>query len=732
VKNYISTIIITFILLGSGADSFAKKGLIDSLFNTLILKMADYNYEKMAYMDAIKKYEKTVKKGLANQDTYRKLAIAYFKTGQTTQAESNFRKVVSYGSYDAEDAYLLAQSLRYNKKYKESDTWIEKFAKKAPEDTRGKLQAGSFDKVQQMKAFPKYEVKEVEFNSSLSEFGPARNGDKLYFASERRVDEIINYEYAWKEAPYHDLYQVDMSGNVSRPSMLEGKVNSKFHDGPACFSADGKEIYFTRNNTLFRIISKKGEDKTNHLRIYRATINNNIVSTPEELPFNSADYSCGHPSLSSDGQTLYFASDMPGGFGGSDLYMITKNDTGWNEPVNLGGDINTEGNEMFPFIDENGTLYFTSNGHWNMGGLDLFKADKKGNGYTVKNMGYPLNSSSDDFSISVNPDGKTGYFASNREGGTGDDDLYTFKMINTEIIVQGKVLDIDSKERLSKAEVVAKNEKANVSEDEIDYKVKIKPDQPLKLTADLTEYLPFSTELDISEMNKEGEVITYDILMKKEDVWGIYGKVYYKHNNERIPEVKITITDIGVQKVEEYLTDDQGEFRIKLEKEKDYEILFAKKGIFAKRAEYSTKGRQPGWVNADEFVSLAFEKVEVNKTIEIPNIYYDLGKWNIRDDAAVELDKVVEFLTDNGDIKIELGSHTDARGSNKSNQWLSQKRAESAVSYIVKNGIDKGRITAKGYGESKLKNRCKDGVKCSETEHQENRRTEIRVTGIED
>lgn len=693
--------------------------------------MADYNYDKMAYMDAIQKYEKIVKKGVANQKTYRKLGVAYFKTRQSVKAEDCFKKVVSYRSYEASDAYLLAQILRYNKKYKESDTWINRFAQKAPNDTRGKRQADAYDKVQQMTAYPKYSVNEVDFNSSLSEFGPARNGDKLYFASERRVDEIINYEYAWKDAPYHDIFEVDMSGNVSRPTMLEGKVNSKFHDGPACFSADGEEIYFTRNNTLFRIISKKGEDRTNNFKIYRATINNNTVSAPEEVSFNSADYSCGHPSLTNDGKILYFTSDMPGGYGGSDIYMVTKNDTGWTTPVNLGKDINTEGNEMFPFIHESGTLFFTSNGHWNMGGLDIFKAEKEGENYIVENMGYPLNSSNDDFSIYVNTDGKTGYFASNREGGTGDDDLYIFEKLNIEIIVQGIVFDIDSKERLLNAEVFAKSKKANVDEREIDYKIKVKPDQSLDIKANLNEYLPFAENIDLTKMKRIGDIITYDIFMKKEPVWGIYGKVYYKDNNERIPGVKITITEVESQKVEGYITDEKGEFRINLEKESDYELFFAKKGIFAKRAEYSTRNREPGWVNADEFVNLAFEKVEVNKTIEIPNIYYDLGKWDIRDDAAVELDKVVQFLTDNGDINIELGSHTDARGSNKSNQWLSQKRAESAVNYIVKNGIDKGRIVAKGYGESKIKNRCKDGIRCSEAAHQENRRTEIRVTGIE-
>lgn len=694
--------------------------------------MADYNYDKMAYMDAIKKYERTVKKGLGNLETYRKLGIAYFKTRQTEQAENYFRKVVTSGSYEANDAYLLAQVLRYNEKYKESDIWINRFAQKDPADSRGKRQAGAFEKVKSLKAMPRFKVEEVKFNSSLSDFGPAKYGDKLFFASERRVDEIINYEYAWKDAPYHDLYQVDLSGKVTRPSMLEGKVNSKFHDGPGCFSADGKEIYFTRNNTLLRIISKKGEDRTNHLKIYRATINNGVVSDPEELSFNSNNYSCGHPSLSKDGQTLYFASDMPGGVGGSDIYMTTKTDTGWTTPVNLGKDINTEGNELFPFIHESGTLYFTSNGHWNMGGLDIFKAVKNGDKYIVENMGYPMNSSSDDFSITVDADGKTGYFASNRKGGTGDDDIYAFKALNVDVIVQGKVLDIDSKNRLSNAEVLAKGEKVNVTEAEIDYMVKIKPNQKLNLDASLDEYLPFTKEIDISNMEKNGHVITYDILLKKEDFWGIFGKIYYKHNSERIPNVKITITDIESQNAEEFLTDQQGEFRIKLDKEKDYNILFAKKGIFAKRAQYSTKGREPGWVNADEFVNLAFEKVEVNQTIEIPNIYYDLGKWNIRDDAAVELGKVVQFLKDNGDINIELGSHTDARGSKKSNQWLSQKRAESAVKYIVNQGINKSRITAKGYGESKIKNRCIDGVKCSEKEHQENRRTEIRVTGIED
>ena len=731
-KKFISILFISFTILGFNSKSFGG-GKLDSLINVFNLKRANKAYENMAYVKAIDIYTQLIKKEFTNSDVYRNTASSYYKIGQTEKAEEYYRILLNSMEYDANDVYNYAQTLKYNGNYLESDRWMNKYAGLNSKDSRVARQSQSYDKISDIKAVYKYDIEVLDINTKYADFGPALHDNKLYFASERREDAVVNYEYAWKEAPYLDIYEVNLDGIVTSPKFLKGKVNSKYHDGPVCFSKDGREMFFTRNNSYLRFISKKGENNVNNLKIFYAQYLNGELTTPVELSFNSENYSCGHPSLSIDGSILYFTSDKPGGYGGSDIYLSKRTGSDWSEPENLGSEINTEGDEMFPFIHDSGTLFFASNGHLGLGGLDMFKVEK--DNYKVENIGYPINSKYDDFAFIIDKEQKEGYFSSNREGGKGDDDIYKFYALEISLNLQGKVFDNETNKQIEKPSIVFEDSKGESlrlisSSEEFDFKIEVEPNEQYKIQVNKEEYGSFSASIVPSEFTKTNNVVEYNIYLKKVPVWGIFGKVYFKETLEEIPDVNIHITNNKTEKVEDYISDAEGLFRIKLEQDTDYKLFLEKDGVFAIRADYSTRGREAGWVNADEFVELAFEKVELNKTIEIPNIYYDLSKWNIRPDAAMELDKVVQFLLDNSSIKIELGSHTDARGSSASNQSLSQKRAQSAVDYIVGKGIERTRITAKGYGESRLKNRCADGVQCSKEEHQENRRSEIRITGI--
>jgi outer membrane protein OmpA-like peptidoglycan-associated protein/tetratricopeptide (TPR) repeat protein len=734
VKKYISIISIIFLIIGSTSESFAD-GKIDSLINEYNHKRANKAYEDMAYIKAIDIYNQLVKKNYINPDIYRNLSNSYYKTSQYDKAEEHYKNLLTNYEYQPEDVYTYAQILKNNGKYKESDRWLNTYAGLNTDDSRSKRQANTGSKISEIKAVYRFDIETVSFNSKFADFGPALRNDKLYFASERREDAVVNFEYAWKEAPYLDIYEVNLDGVVTSPKFLKGKVNSKYHDGPASFSKDGSEMFFTRNNSVFRFISKKGDDNVNNLKIYYAQYINGDLTNPIELSFNSENYSCGHPSLSDDGKTLYFTSDMPGGYGGSDIYLTERTGSGWSKPENLGSEINTEGDEMFPFIHKSGILFFASNGHLGLGGLDLYKAEMDYGKYKIDNMGFPLNSEHDDFALIINEEQKEGYFSSNREGGKGDDDIYKFYALDVNLSLRGKVFDIETKEQIEKPSIVLVDSKGESmrlfsSSDEFDFKIEVEPNESYTLHIDKEGYTSQKVTLKPSEMDKIGNIVEHNIYMTQVPVWGVFGKIYYKESLKEIPEVNVHVTNVNTGKVENYMSDDEGLFRIQLDQNTDYKFFFEKKGIFSIRADYTTRGREAGWVNADEFIELAFEKLELNKKIEIPNIYYDLGKWNIRSDAAKELDNVVQFLVDNPNIKIELGSHTDARGSAKSNQSLSQKRAQSAVDYIVSKGIAGTRISAKGYGESQLKNRCADGVQCSKEEHQENRRSEIRITGI--
>lgn len=262
------------------------------------------------------------------------------------------------------------------------------------------------------------------------------------------------------------------------------------------------------------------------------------------------------------------------------------------------------------------------------------------------------------------------------------------------------------------------------------FEIEVSPDMNYIVEASKDKFEDTEQKIFTDRQKAEDDVMNVDVLLNEIGEWGIFGFIYEKESQEGVDSVEIIITlKNGTDEIIR-MTDTNGNFRELLQPETDYEILLKKRKFFTRRGAFTTKGMKPGWLDLKEFIEVAMEEIVVGKTIEIPNIYYDLAKWDIRPDAAIELDKVVQFMLDNETITIELGSHTDSRGSNTSNQELSQKRAESAVNYIVEHGINTNRITAKGYGESKLKNRCADGVKCSEKEHQENRRTEIMIVSF--
>jgi outer membrane protein OmpA-like peptidoglycan-associated protein len=713
------------------------KAELDTIVIKTIHKQADKKFYSLSYAKAINKYEKIIEKGFSPDSLRRNLAISYFKVNDTKKAEPLFAELVTNNEASETDIYFYAQSLKYNQKYDEADKWIEKYRELRNEDSRGKLQQGSEPVIREILSKVKYKIEPVYFNSEYSDFGAVVVNDKIIFTSGRNDQAIIQYEYSWKGKPYLDLYEtpVEKPTIYTNANILTKGINSRFHDGPAFYSSDKQEIFLTRNSFHYGL-PKYSEKKENHFMLYSAGLNEKGWEEMSELPFNSKDYSCGHPSISNDNSTLYFASDMPGGYGGSDIYFSTRSDSGWSEPVNMGKAINTEGDEMFPFISSSNELYFSSNGHLGLGGLDIFLADKgtKGN-FTVVNMGHPLNSSADDFSFYLLPNGVDGYFASNREGGKGDDDIYTLTILDKPSAVfnlVGTAVDKKTGKVLPGSDVVIVDSEGKElfngkSDSQGKVKFEGKPDTKYRVNASLLKYTNTSFSITAEKSKANEGILEFEIPLSSIDEWGVFGFIYNKESGKGVKDVEILVTPKDGGSEIKTATDPEGNFRELLKPETDYTILLKKKKFFTKRGDFTTKGMEPGWIDVKEFIEVEMEEIVVGKTIEIPNIYYDLGKWNIRDDAAKELDEVVQFLKDNETITIELGSHTDARGNNSSNQTLSQKRAESAVEYIVSSGIDQNRITAKGYGEEKLKNRCADGVRCSEDEHQENRRTEITI-----
>ena len=511
--------------------------------------------------------------------------------------------------------------------------------------------------------------------------------------------------------------------------------NGKYHEGPACYSEKLQELYITRSN--YKVRPRASNDKTVKLKLYRLvylpTENKWGEKLIEAVPFNDREYSVGHAALTPDGQTLYFSSDKPGGYGGVDLYKSVRDQSGnWASPVNLGPTINTTGDEMFPFVAEDGTLYFSSNGHVGLGGLDVFSTTPNKDSWSApENLGFPINTNSDDFNYIIDKDNKNGYFASNRPGGHGDDDIYKF--IKKGISLCGLVYDAKSNDPIQDAKVVmyeVKDEKGyKMTKKDGNFCFTATPHRVYKFVATKAGYLP--NEVTVETTDKP---VNVKIPMVKEG--GINLEVLVLDKKSRLPldlaTVKLINTTTG--NPEKQMTNAEGKVFYSLDPNTNYRIEGSKDlpDAEVKYLNTSTTTTTVGKTAPTTlYVTLELEKVRKGVAIKIENIYYDLDKWFIRPDAAKELDKLVKVLQDNPTMEIELSSHTDCRATIKYNATLSAKRAEAAVQYIASRGVALSRMIAAGYGESRLVNKCAcEGemvVPCTEEQHQENRRTEFKI-----
>ncbi|MEL6810474.1 MAG: OmpA family protein [Bacteroidota bacterium] len=388
-------------------------------------KKADQLYDKLAYTDAAKEYQKLLKKGKAGRYVFERLANSYYFINDTKKAETYYKRVVKGRKVKPEPVYNYAQVLKANGKFSDYNMWMKKFSEMAPNDSRAIDFMKNPNYVPQiMEDFARYEAKNLEdINTEYSEFGGTIVGKDFYFSSARNT---TRKKYHWDEQPFLDVYKAKLVGDVIKNAeLLEGDVNTKFHEGNVAFSADGKRMYFDRNDYLDGKF-KKNEEGINQINLYYTEIVDGGWKGVYSVPFNSSEYSTGHPALSPDGNTLYFVSDKPGGKGGSDIYRVSvDNNGGFGTPQRLGDNVNTEGKEVFPFIDSAGNLYFSSDGHQGLGGLDGFYAEASGSGFDDPvNLGMGANSEADDFAFRYDANTKTGFMSSNRKGGKGADDIY--------------------------------------------------------------------------------------------------------------------------------------------------------------------------------------------------------------------------------------------------------------------------------------------------------------------
>lgn len=722
------------------------------------LKRADNYYQRVAYAEAAQDYEGLLGSEYDGPKMKLKLATCYYKMDDYTKANDMFAQVLNAESdFSAEDIYTYAQSLKMAGKYKESDQWMNKYAAVKTEEVRVDLFKKQNDYYTRITSRPAhFELSTVDINTKYTDFGGYfQNDSTFYVISSRPSGRVINNIYTWNEEYFLDIYKVvkHHDGSYSKAKRISKKVNKRFHEGPLAFSPDGTRMYFSRNN-YSKGKNRKDRQGIQLLKMYVADINSKgKFKNIREISLNNKDYSVGHPSVSPDGKQMYFTSTMPGGIGGADLYVADILENGdLANPKNLGAEINTEGQEMFPWINGDGNLYFASNGHIGLGGLDNYVAiydPKKKSFKKVINCGLEINTPQDDFGLIFSGNSKTGFVSSNRENGKGKDDIYSFILVKpfaTKLELEGVVRDLASKELIPEATVAMKNIRtgeiiSTTADKDGAYSFELEEDQEYTFEIRKEEYFDGAGKLTTKGLDPSVELINKDFELEKDPGLALYALVTDKNSHQPIEGVKIRVLDNFTNK--NFITANTpvtGDVKKGIEDKKigdrlSYNIVLEKEGYLSKTVTFNHLIDKPGVVDVHLMLDLTMEKIDVGmdlaKIIDIKPIYFDLAKYNIRKDAAVELDKIVKVMNENPTMEIELGSHTDCRSSYAYNMKLSNQRAEASAEYIKKRISNPERIYGKGYGESRLLNDCgcEGPVKstCSEEEHQLNRRTEFVI-----
>lgn len=706
---------------------------------------AEKLYNALGYHEAIPLYESYLQK----HDSARAMAHlgdCYRLTSRYDKAEYWYGKAVEKGVSEPQYKLYLAQMQQVNGKYEEAAKWYSKYKEEVPEDRRStnEMKACS-DYGQFLLSRDRYTVKNLGFNSSGYDFSSAMFDGGLIYSSSRDSSKAISREHTWTGTQFFDMWYIKGDKtSFGKPQALKGDGATKYHEGAVSFTGDSKKVYYTRNNYYDNKV-KTSDDKIVKLKIYESDVEGRTWKNDKNFSYNNDEYSVGHPALTADGNTMYFVSDMPGGYGSTDLYVTKKEGEGWSTPKNLGPDINTEGREMFPYVDKDGELYFSSDAHGGLGGLDIFRVKsntKTGKWGKIRNIGAPINSSYDDFSMHYGTDKSYGYFTSDRPEGKGLDDIYSFT--DDGIYLEGIVVDAETGEPICKSSVLMKA-KADGSErgrtttecdGEFEFSVVRNTDYTFIGSAE-----GYTTNDQVTATTKGvgpgGKVFVKIPLTKKKDYAmqvTVLGKT--PQGNKPLPNAKILLSSQCEGWTRAFTTDDNGKICEVVRCDCDYIVVANAQGylpgsVNVIKDDGECKIDRKCGVNPKE-VEVVLENLQENTDtveIELKDIYYDFDKWYIRTESETELGKVLSFMEENPDAVVEIGSHTDARAPFEYNIKLSQRRAQSVVDWLIGRGIAKNRLQPKGYGETQPRNGCTDGVPCSEYEHQRNRRTTFRVIG---
>ncbi|WP_242926175.1 OmpA family protein [Pontibacter vulgaris] len=659
-KKLLFILLLSTFILGLSFSSFAQQEL----------KQADKHFKQFEYTLALEAYKKILEDTQPDATIIQRIADIYRLMNNSKEAEFWYAQATGLNDADPSAFYFYAEAAKRNGNYAMAKQMFNEYGKRVPDkiDLANHMAASCDSAILWIKQPQSYDIKKSSAISSESvDFSPTPMPGGVLFSSDKPVVNGSNKEqlhrFRWTGNGYVQLYFSYMAADstLGNPEPLPQSINTSFHNGAASFLEKENTLFFTRTNHGKRSAKTGNTDPTSwvglglgknvtiRLEIFMAELKGDKWVNIRPFKYNKASqYSVGHPAVTPDGQLLYFVSDMEGGFGETDIYYCERQKDGsWGKPVNAGNTINTSGRESFPSIGADGNLYFSSDRHTGLGGLDIFKAEgDRSTWKSVVNLKYPVNSPSDDFGAMVDTSGVRGMLSSGRNSDNGSDNIYTFKRIRVPCSLVGVTIERITVKGTTKKKIVP--------------------------------------------------------------VEQVFLQMFEEEN--------------GVLK--EIFSDAQGKFKFEVKAGLNYTIRGSKKGYLTQ-----TVNVVPQCIfNTDSVkVEMVFNRDTPNKPIVLENIFYDLDKHEIRPDAALELDKLVQTLKDNPTIRIELSSHTDSRNTQRYNDTLSRLRAQAAVDYLISKGIERNRLVAKGYGESQLLNKCADGVTCSEEQHQLNRRTEFKI-----
>jgi peptidoglycan-associated lipoprotein len=655
-------------------------GMLHTASGQYVIKEANDQATLYNYAAAIPLYQKAYKKK-ASPDAARGLANSYRLLKNYSAAAEWYQKLVAMPAHTSADELYYAGVLMNIEQYAAAKAMLNGYLTKTPGDKIAEnMKAGCDSATNWLSAPVRGDLENLKgLNSEWSDWSTAFRNGKVVFASDRpydslRRDAMFNTSnikkkyYGYTGNSYLHLYESNGldSGNTK---LLVRNVNGDYHSAGVSYTADGKTLYYAVTELAKKRGSLLGKDQPYTLNVEIRAQHQDSSSAWTQLPvfpFNEIfNYSVGDPYITGDGGTLYFVADYGDkGNGGTDIYYSTLDANGqWQQPVNMGPQINSAGNERSPMFDGNGVFYFSTDGRPGLGGLDIFQAVKEKGAWVARNMGVPVNSAQDDFAPAYNGT-NTLYFSSNRTGGKGGDDLYRFTPAKILVFsLEGKALDKKTNQPLGDAAITLANKETGAV---------------LKATTDSEGSFHFALD-SLTAYGLEGQ------------------KALFK------PEMGVAVTTKGLT-----------------------ESAVLHRDLYLEKIAVETVVNQPKAPVPANGIGPA-RKLDLGNRFNAQNIYFDLGKADIRPDVAKELNKLIAMMKQNPSWKVDMSFHTDSRSDDNYNLKLSQRRAASTLAYFLSKGIDKKRLTAKGYGETRLINHCANGVNCTEAEHQANRRAEFTI-----